>query len=381
MLRRLIVTALFAASALLALTPLHRVAAASNSAPNSTPNSTWSRATAAQYLDQREIWWQAWPHAQKDHGTVCLSCHTNVPYAMVRPALRRDLHTTTLTPAEQAMLTSVETRVYDWNEMVPFYSDAKNGPGKTVEAHNTEAVLNAIVLASFDTRLGHLRPITVTAFDHAWALQSTSGPLAGSWVWQNFHLGPWEGDESGYQHTALLTLAAYQAPDAYARRASVRPHLVAMADYLRAHYATQPLLNQLYVLWASHYDATLLTIDQQKALAAKLAQLQQPDGGWNTFALDPHERIDDSPAPTASDGYATAVAVLALEASTPHHDAAQHHDPTLQRGIAWLSTHQRPDGSWPADSINKQRDPATAPALFMSDAATAYAVLALDQSQ
>jgi hypothetical protein len=294
---------------------------------------------------------------------------------MVRPTLRRDLHTTTLTPAEQAMLASVEKRVTDWDNMEPFYSDAKNGTGKTVEAHNTEAVLNAIVLASFDTRLGHLRPITITAFDHAWALQSTTGDLAGSWVWQNFHLGPWEGDESGYQHTALLTLTAYQTPDNYARRPDVQPHLAAMSSYLRAHYATQPLLNQLYVLWASKYDPTLLTADQQKALLTALQQQQQADGGWNTFALDHHERIDDSPAPTASDGYATAVAVLALEVAGPHHDSA------LQRGIAWLTTHQRPDGSWAAESINKHRNPDTDPALFMSDAATAYAVLALDQSR
>jgi squalene-hopene/tetraprenyl-beta-curcumene cyclase len=372
MLKRSIVTALLLVGTLATFTAWRTQSVHGASTP---PVSTWNRTAAATFLDQRELWWQAWPRAQKDHGTVCLSCHTNVPYAMVRPTLRCDLHATTLTPAEQSMLANVEKRVTDWDKMEPFYSDAKNGVGKTVEAHNTEAVLNAIVLSSHDTRLGHLRPITVTAFDHAWALQSATGDLAGSWVWQNFHLGPWEGDESGYQHTALLTLSVYEAPDSYAHCPDVQPHLAAMRAYLRAHYATQPLLNQLYVLWASQYDPALLTPGDRKALLATLQQDQQPDGGWNTFALDHHERADGSPAPTASDGYATAIAVLALEAAGPPNAAA------LTRGIAWLSTHQQPNGAWLAESINKDRNPDTDPALFMTDAATAYAVLALDNTK
>src|SRR5580704_18261677 len=55
------------------------------------PSVSWNRQAAARYLDDREVWWQQWPRAQKDHGTICISCHTNVPYAMVRPELRREL--------------------------------------------------------------------------------------------------------------------------------------------------------------------------------------------------------------------------------------------------------------------------------------------------
>src|SRR5215469_1202689 len=54
-------------------------------------NATWDKAAAAKYLDSREVWWQAWPPAQKDHETVCISCHTNVPYALARPLLRKSL--------------------------------------------------------------------------------------------------------------------------------------------------------------------------------------------------------------------------------------------------------------------------------------------------
>ena len=48
------------------------------------------------------------------------------------------------------------------------------------------------------------------------------------------------------------------------------------------------------------------------------------------------------------------------------------------RSIEWLRGHQDPEtGQWLATSPNKQRDPKTEPAKFMSDAATAMAVLSL----
>ena len=241
----------------------------------------WNRQTAARYLDDREIWWQEWPRAQKDHGTICVSCHTVVPYAMVRPGLGRELGEAGMTVPEKTMMDSVEKRVSHWSEMVPFYSDAKNGPGKTAEAHATEAVLNAVILASYDTQQGHLRPITRTAFDEAWALQEKTGDRAGAWKWQDFHLSPWESAESGYQGAALLMVEAVNAPDGYANEPEVREHLDRLREYLRRQYAAQPLVNQLYVLWASGKEPGLLNGGERKALLASIRSQQQVDGGWS----------------------------------------------------------------------------------------------------
>jgi squalene-hopene/tetraprenyl-beta-curcumene cyclase len=81
--------------------------------------------------------------------------------------------------------------------------------------------------------------------------------------------------------------------------------------------------------------------------------------------------VDKTPNDTDSDGFATALVCLALQ-------AAGVDDPRIASGLDWLRRHQDPaTGRWTASSLNKQRDPESEPAKFMSDAATAYAVLAL----
>ena len=97
---------------------------------------TWNGIAAAKYLDDRQAWWQEWPHAQKDHGTVCVSCHTQVPYALARPLLRGALGEHGVSEPERAMLDSIMKRVSLGNEAETFYSDAVHGPGKTQEARN-----------------------------------------------------------------------------------------------------------------------------------------------------------------------------------------------------------------------------------------------------
>ena len=58
------------------------------SPPASQISTTWNPKAAAAYLDYREGWWAEWTGSTRDHGTFCVSCHTALPYALSRPALR-----------------------------------------------------------------------------------------------------------------------------------------------------------------------------------------------------------------------------------------------------------------------------------------------------
>ena len=49
----------------------------------------------------------------------------------------------------------------------------------------------------------------------------------------------------------------------------------------------------------------------------------------------------------------------------------------LMRALNWLRSHQDKGGYWAAESMNRKYDAGSMPALFMRDAATAFAVLAL----
>jgi hypothetical protein len=335
----------------------------------------WDAPAAARYLDDREIYWQGWDRAKKDHGTLCVSCHTQATYGLARPALRGPLGESGPSAAEQVMLASIQKRVNLWNQMAPFYSDAVSGVGKEVESRNAESVLNAIILSSYDQRAGRLSETTRAAFTNAWALQSTSGPTAGAWVWQNFHYTPWESPESEYHGAALMAIAVARAPDHYRNDPKIAANLAALTGYLSSHYEAQPLLNKIVALWASHDFPAVITPAQQRALLAELNRLQRVDGGWSLSDLGTWKRVDDTPLETRPDGYATGLVVLVLEESLKRPERDEH----VARAVAWLIANQdKTTGAWPAWSLNKNRDPKSNVGKFMSDAATSYAVLALE---
>lgn len=334
----------------------------------------WNRAAAGAYLDQRQGWWMTWPTAARDHDTACVSCHTALPYALSRPALRTALSETGPTSTERQMLAHITKRVRLWKEVEPFYDDQTRGLPKTSESRGTEAVLNALVLARYDTQAGRLSDDARAAFANMWALQFKAGDLKGSWAWLNFHNAPWESDESHYWGTTLAAIAVGMAPESYQSMPEIQDRLTLLRGFLGAGFDKQPLINRAVLLWASSGLTGLLTPEQQQGVIRELQGRQQLDGGWSLTTLAAWTpRRDNTPFETRSDGYTTGLVTFALQQA-----GVSRTEPHVSKGLAWLVKNQsRTEGLWPAYSLNKQRDPASDTGRFMSDAATAYAVLAL----
>src|SRR6059036_2452918 len=334
----------------------------------------WNSQSAAAYLDQRLSWWITWKNAERDHGTFCISCHTALPYALGRPALRAVLREQGPSANERRLLENVTKRVRLWAEVLPFYSDEKNGAPKTAEARGTEAVLNALILTSYEAGNTKLSDDARLALDNMWALQLKSGQEKGAWVWLNFHNEPWEADDSPFWGATLAALACGNTPKDY-RSGIARENLKLLTEYLQQAERTQSLLNRLFLLWASTKVPDLLSAKQQKSIIDEVLGKQQEDGGWSTSSLvaATWKRRDGTPLEKKSDGYATGLVSFVLQRA-----GLSATQPELKRAIIWLVKNQdKAGGLWPATSLNKERDPASDAGRFMSDAATAYAVLAL----
>jgi squalene-hopene/tetraprenyl-beta-curcumene cyclase len=334
---------------------------------------SWDPKAAAMYLDGRATWWAAWPTAARDHGTFCVSCHTATTYALARPALRASLGEPGRVAPEIALTSNVGKRVSMWNEVAPWYPDQTRGIPKTSESRGTEAVLDALVLALRDAEAGHLTDETRLAFDQMWALQMKTDAISGAWPWLNFHYEPWESSDAPYFGATLAAIAVGTAPDAYAESADIKENLGRLRTYFQRELDHQPLFNQLMALWASTRLNGVLAAERRNAIVDATFRAQRDDGGWSMASLGSWKRVDGTPLDVQSDGYATGLALVALQSN-----GSKASDPRVAKGLDWLTRHQdRSTGQWSASSLNKQRDPASDAGKFMSDAATAYAVLAL----
>jgi len=371
--RRLLIGACAAFGiALVAQAPLERARAATPKAP------TWDAAAAAHYLDTRLAWWRQWPKAQRSHDTMCVSCHTALPGMLARPGLRATTSEHARSPAEIAMFDDVTKRVYLWNEIAPFYTDQKNGMGKSGESRGVESVLNALFLVTRDNERGAVFGIdTKQAFAQMWALQMQTGDMKGGFPWLNFHLEPWESPSATYWGATLAALAVARAPASYAADPAIAPQVELLRGYLRGGLTGQSLYSRMLILIADSELHGIATPEQRAAVVAELVAAQGPDGGWSLPALAPWQRVDKTPLPTTSDGYATAIGAFTLREVS--HDTTSPADvAALDKAKRWLIAHQdKATGAIPAKSINKDRKADTDAYLFMTDHATGIAALVL----
>ena len=371
------------------LTCLAAAALLACSHPVAKVSESWDPKTAAAYLDYRAGWWMEWTGSARDHGTFCISCHTALPYALSRPVLRASLAEQGPSINERKLIENVTKRVRLWKEIGPYYND-QGYDHKTAESRGTESVLNALILASYDAQSGQLSDDTRAAFDNMWALQQTAGENRGSWLWLQFDQEPWEANDSAYYGAALAARAVGIAPGNYASTLGIQDNVARLRDYLNRESAAQSTLNRVFFLWASTKLPGLLVPEQRDAIVKEILRRQQADGGWrlasitwrwNGWSLRSLEnmwlREDGTPMEGKSDGVATSLMTLALQEAGISRDNAQ-----LKRGISWLMRNQNAaEGFWPASSVNKRRHKSSDTGRFMSDAATAFAVLALTENQ
>ncbi|MBI2826225.1 MAG: hypothetical protein HYX69_16210 [Planctomycetia bacterium] len=341
----------------------------------------WNRETAAGYLDERAKAWFEFGRANRGQGenkTSCLCCHTVVPYALARPTLRRLAGESQPTEYETRLASETGLRAAHWKQLdTPrFQLPYDFNEDKKKESRGTEAILAALVLASGDRAAGRDVPGDATrqAFDNLWSLQVAEGPRRGAWDWLNFHYEPWESDAAGYFGACIAAVAVGTAPGYYKQGtdAALDEHVERLRSSLRDNLAAQNLYNRAWALWASSALPGIMSKDERQQVVDELFAAQQPDGGWRLASLGDYKRLDGSKQDEKSDGYATGLVTHILRTAGVTTD-----DPHVAGGQAWLASHQTKKGKWPASSVNKDRNLESHIGQFMSDAATAYAVLAL----
>ena len=293
-----------------------------------------------------------------------------------------------LRAGERQLLDNVTRRVRLWNQTDPYYSNKEYSGNKPAESRGTEAVLNALILANDDARNGRLSEVTRAAFVNMWTQQQKEGSGKGAWAWLQFGMEPWEANDSQYYGAALAAIAVGTAPENYRSTPELQEKFTLLNDYLNREFDKQSTLNHAVLLWAAAKLPGLVAPERQRSIVQEISDAQQSDGGWALSPLAwPRDRSlhslihrwlrsDGTTQDRKSDAVATGLITFALRQS-----GIPVQDPRLTRGRAWLAINQnKSDGSWPSLSLTQRRNPSSNVGHFMTDAATAYAVLALSEN-
>ena len=375
-----------------AIVPVEQLLAQSKADPSqaSDAKGDWNMQAAARFLDDRmDLWFQKAKKLRTgQEKTSCVSCHTVVPYALARPLLRSAAGESRPTAQELTVLDEAVRRVDTYDSHEPLYKS------KEQQSRGTEAVLNLLILAGEDARQNCRAPSKSTrkALDELWKEQRPDG----AWDWLDFGNEPYESSDSVFYGAALAAMAVGRVPgNAGVAGENASGHIAKLRSYLNGKYSDQNLHNKVWMLLASTRLKDLLTTGQREALIIELERYQDADGGWSLHSLGPWtwsktnapfapEGKPDVALLSKSDGYATGLIAYALRQAGFSANFA-----SLKRSTDWLKMNQRECQidqnrwqSWRTYSLNYHREHGGDEGepwrrMFMSDAATAFAALAL----
>lgn len=254
----------------------------------------------------------------------CITCHTNGLHLVAGSVA---------TPQSEVLLKSREFSRKYLSSYVQHDKKPEDGYGSI---EGIVAGTSFLAISEMNTA-EKLHPDTEAALDYIWTRQSKSG----AWdSWLKCHWGPFEVDD--HFGVSLAAIALAMTPDAYRKKPESIHAWQNLKKYLKANPPVSAHQKGM-LLWLSRYASESSTSVEKKKWLKELRDLQQDDGGWVLIHLGNADwkRKDNQPQSQISDGYATAFVIYVLRQS-----GVSASDPAINRGIAWLKTHQRESGRW-----------------------------------
>jgi squalene-hopene/tetraprenyl-beta-curcumene cyclase len=297
-----------------------------------------------------ETWSLKWTRQNK-----CGTCHTNLAHVMAEPFL-----------AERDAAAEKEIR----DSLFDFLASYRPGevPSDEQRANNNILWNRLIIAGTFAMADGEAGlpqdPRTLARFDQIWAMQNADG----SFDYPRKAL-PFLEDDRIYVMT-MVSIAAGYLPARYLATPAAANGLKKLNHYL----ATTPQRDQhgeLVLMRASLKAPELMAAAKRADLIASTLSLQRADGGWAVASLGDWPREGGGPNDKngPADGYGTGFVLYSLCKA-----GVATNTPAIQKGLAWLKTHQRASGRWFTASLWSEKSHN-----YVSTIGTAYAVMALKE--
>ena len=278
----------------------------------------------------------------------CATCHTNVAYLMARASFNAAGSPATANEIRSLLLDSAAGHQAQPDAYLPMY---------------LLPIASAIMVFDARNHTG-VDPRVQNIIAGIWKLQDANG----GWHYPTRGFLPLMERDARYVAT-MFALAAGYAPQEYFATQRARTGLQNLRSFLRSRLPGNDH-DKAVLLWASARTPGLLNRNERSSYRNGLLRLQNTDGGWTLPRLGQWPRHDGAPNDPngPSDGYATALVTLALCENGYRSDREP-----IRRSIHWLESNQRASGRWFTRSTYSDRF-----RNYLSNMATAYAVMALD---